>query len=64
MRELCSESVKTKKKKNLYRRKKPMLKEKIEREIEHMRGELQSPIIQQMSSKENLYNFEKEIKNK
>ena len=41
-----------------------MWKEKIEREIEHMRGELQSPIILQMSSKENLYNFEKEIKNK
>ena len=41
-----------------------MWKEKIEREIERMRGELQSPIIQQMSSKENLYNFEKEIKNK
>ena len=64
MTELRSESMKTKKKKNLYRRKKPMWKEKIEREIEHMRGELQSPIILQMSSKENLYNFEKEIKNK
>lgn len=64
MAELRSESMKTKKKKNLYRRKKPMWKEKIEREIERMRGELQSPIIQQMSSKENLYNFEKEIKNK
>lgn len=64
MTELRSESMKTKKKKNLYRRKKPMWKEKIEREIERMRGELQSPIIQQMSSKENLYNFEKEIKNK
>ena len=64
MTELRSESMKTKKKKNLYRRKKPMWKEKIEREIECMRGELQSPIIQQMSSKENLYNFEKEIKNK
>lgn len=64
MAELRSESMKTKKKKNLYRRKKPMWKEKIEREIERMRGKLQSPIIQQMSSKENLYNFEKEIKNK
>ena len=64
MTELRSESMKTKKKKNLYRWKKPMWKEKIEREIERMRGELQSPIIQQMSSKENLYNFEKEIKNK
>ena len=64
MTELRSESMKTKKNKNLYRRKKPMWKENIEREIERMRGELQSPIIQQMSSKENLYNFEKEIKNK
>ena len=32
--------MKTKKKKNPHRQKKPMWKEKIEREIEHMRGEL------------------------
>lgn len=64
MTEFCFDSIKTKKKMKTCRRKKLMWKEKIEREIEHMRGELQSPIILQMSSKENLYNFEKEIKNK
>lgn len=37
MAELRSESMKTKKKKNLYRRKKPMWKEKIEREIAYAR---------------------------
>ena len=35
MTELCSDSMKTKKKKNFYRRKTPMRKKKIEREIEH-----------------------------
>ena len=39
MTELCSDSMKTKKKKYPQRRKKPIWKEKIEREIEHMRGE-------------------------
>ena len=37
MAELCSDSMKTKKKKKPHRRKKPMWKEKIEREIEYMR---------------------------
>ena len=36
---LCADCMKTKKNKNPYRRKKPMWKEKIEREIEHMQGE-------------------------
>ena len=40
MTKLCSDTTKTKKKKNPHRRKKPMWKEKTEKEIEHMRGEL------------------------
>ena len=39
MTDLCSNSMKSKKKKP-HQRKKPMWKEKIEREIEHMQGEL------------------------
>ena len=38
MTELCSDSMKTKKKKKPHRRKKPTWMRKIEREIEHMRG--------------------------
>ena len=40
MTELCSDSMKTKKNKNPHRRKKPMWKEKIERETEHIGREL------------------------
>ena len=40
MTELCFDSIKTKRKKKTCRRKKPMWKEKIKREIEHVRGEL------------------------
>ena len=40
MTEFCFDSIKTKKKMKTCRRKKLMWKEKIEREIDHMRGEL------------------------
>ena len=40
MTELCSDSMKAKKKKTPLRRKKPLWKEKIGREIEHMQREL------------------------
>ena len=43
---VCSDSMKTKKKKKPHTRKKTMCKEKIDRQTEHMRGELREEHVE------------------